>query len=78
MEDPLDYVDFVDVVAHGDPSRWIYVGPKAGSPLEATSSYAHEGSMKHYDLYRDTHGQIIEVHYIRHVDGSVVDVKVIL
>jgi hypothetical protein len=76
MDDPLEYIDFADVMQHGDPSKWIFRGPKAGSPTPATSFAAERGTMKHYDLYEDEFGDEIEVHYFRHADGSVGDVKI--
>jgi hypothetical protein len=76
MDDPLDYVDFVDVLQHGDPGKWKFKGAKAGSPTPATSPMAQSGTMKHYDLYQDEHGDEIELHYFRHRDGSVGDVKI--
>ena len=76
MDDPLDFIDFVDVIEHGDPARWRFKGSKPGSPTPATSSAAGAGTLKHYDLYDDEHGRPIEVHYFRHADGSVGDVKV--
>jgi hypothetical protein len=76
MDDPLDYVDFVDIIQHGDPSKWAFRGPKPGSPTPATSPNARPGTMKHYDLYDDEYGDEIEVHYFRHPDGSVGDVKI--
>jgi hypothetical protein len=76
MDDPLDYFDFVDIIQHGDPSKWKFRGPKRGSPTPATSPSAQPGTMKHFDLYEDEFGDEIEVHYFRHSDGSVGDVKV--
>ena len=76
MEDPLDFVDFADIIQHGDPRKWQYKGLKPGSPTPATSPHAQTGTMKHYDLYEDEHGDLIELHYFRHIDGSVVDVKI--
>jgi len=32
--------------------------------------------MKHYDIYKNLDGEEIEVHYFRHADGSVDDVKI--
>ena len=32
--------------------------------------------MKHYDIYMDADGEEIEIHYFRHPDGSVGNVKV--
>jgi hypothetical protein len=77
VEDPLDFVDFLDVTRHGDPRNWTFRGPKPGSPTPATSPSAPSGTMKHYDLYDDEHGDRIELHYFRYPDGSVDDVKVI-
>jgi hypothetical protein len=76
VDDPLDFVDFVDVIGHGDPARWRFRGPKPGSPTRATSPDADPGTAKHYDLYEDEHGRPIELHYFRYADGSVGDVKV--
>jgi hypothetical protein len=75
-DDPLDYVDLDDILQHGAPSDWMYVGPKEGSPVPAHSIRAHPGTMKHYDIYRDADGEEIELHYFRHPDGSVGNVKV--
>ena len=77
MDNPLDFVDFADVLQHGDPDKWEYKGPKHGSPTAATSPSAQPGTMKHYDLYDDEFGEEIELHYFRHSDGSVGDVKVV-
>jgi hypothetical protein len=76
MDDPLDFIDFPDIIEHGDPTNWKYRGPKPGSPVPANSLNAQPGSMKHYDLYTDEYGDPIELHYFRHPDGSVGDVKV--
>ncbi len=76
MDDPLDFIDPIDVFGHGNPNRWVPKGPKAGSPTPATSPNASPGTMKHYDLYEDEFGDLIEVHYFRYPDGSVGDVKV--
>ncbi len=76
LDDPLDYVDFTDVLQHGDPSKWKFKGPKPGSPTPAASPSAQPGTVKHYDLYVDEFGEEIELHYFRHPDGSVGDVKV--
>jgi hypothetical protein len=75
-ENPLDYIDFDDIVQHGDPGQWKFVGPKFGSGVPATSPLAQPGTTKHYDIYKDAFGDEIEVHYFRHPDGSVGDVKV--
>jgi hypothetical protein len=75
-DDPLDFIDFDDILQHGDPGRWRFVGPKPGSPVPAHSPAAGAGTMKHYDLYEDEFGDEIEVHYFRHPDGRVADVKV--
>jgi hypothetical protein len=76
MDDPLEFVDFADVLQHGDPGNWKFKGEKAGSPNSATSPLAQPGTMKHYDIYEDEFGEEIELHYFRHPDGSVGDVKV--
>jgi len=76
MDDPLDFIDFVDVIEHGEPGKWTFRGAKLGSPTPAHSPAAPPGTMKHYDLYFDEDGDEIEVHYFRHPDGSVGDVKV--
>jgi hypothetical protein len=73
---PLDYVDFDDILQHGDPDDWTYVGPKPGSPVAAHSPNAAPGTLKHYDIYKDSFGDELEVHYFRHPDGSVGDLKV--
>jgi hypothetical protein len=76
MDDPLDFIDFDDVIQHGDPSRWTFLGPKSGSGVPAHSPKAPPGTIKHYDIYEDEFGDEIEVHYFRHPDGSVSNVKV--
>lgn len=76
MDDPLDYIDFADVTQHGDPSTWKARGEKEGSGVPATSPNAPPGTQKIYEIYEDAFGDEIEVHYFRHPDGSVSDVKV--
>ena len=76
MEDPLDYIDFDDILQHGDPARWKTKGPKAGSGVLAHSTDAPDGTLKIYDIYEDEFGVEIEVHYFRHPDGRVSNVKV--
>jgi hypothetical protein len=75
-EDPLDYIDIAAVRKHGDPSNWTFRGPKPGSPVPATSPSAPPGTLKHYDLYENEFGDKIELHYFRHPDGTVADVKI--
>lgn len=75
-QDPLDFIDMDDVHAHGDPSQWIFKGPKSGSPTSATSPHALPGTKKHYDLYINVDGEMIEVHYFRYSDGTVGNVKI--
>jgi hypothetical protein len=75
-DNPLDYIDFADILVHGDPGKWKFLGPKAGSPTPATSPLAQPGTTKNYDIYEDEFGVEIEVHYFRHPDGSVGDVKI--
>jgi hypothetical protein len=76
MDNPLDYVDFADVIIHGNPDKWRFKGAKDGRPVQATSSLAPPETMKHYDLYEDEYGSPIELHYFRYADGSVGDVKI--
>ncbi len=76
MDNPLDFVDFADVLQHGDPSNWIFHGEKVGSGVPARSSSAPPGTLKVYELYEDEFGEEIELHYFRHPDGSVSYVKV--
>lgn len=76
MDDPLDYVDFADVLQHGDPRRWTFRGEKPGSGVPAHSPNAPRGALKIYDIYEDEFGDEIELHYFRHPDGSVSGVKV--
>lgn len=76
MQDPLDFIDFADIMQHGDPGKWKYKGHKAGSPAPATSPLAQPGTMKHYEIYEDEFGDEIELHYFRHPDGTVGDVKI--
>jgi hypothetical protein len=76
MDNPLDFVDFADVLQHGDPSKWIHQGQKAGSGAPAHSQDAPPGTLKIYELYQDEFGDDIELHYFRHPDGSVSNVKV--
>ncbi|HEY3968521.1 MAG TPA: hypothetical protein VGM05_28490 [Planctomycetaceae bacterium] len=76
MDDPLDYVDFADILQHADPGKWKFKGPKSGTPTPATSPTAESGTMKHYDLCEDEFGVLIEVHFFRRSDGSVDDVKI--
>lgn len=76
MDDPLDYIDFADIVQHGDPGQWQYRGPKPGSGTLAHSPYAPAATLKIYEIYIDAHGDEIEVHYFRHLDGTLGNVKV--
>jgi hypothetical protein len=76
MDDPLDFVDFADVLQHGDPGNWTPQGNKAGSGVPAHSPNAPPGTLKIYELYEDEFGEEIELHYFRHPDGSVSNVKV--
>lgn len=48
MEDPLDYIDFDQVLQHGDPGRWKSLGTKPGSGVPAHSLDAPEGTLKIY------------------------------
>jgi hypothetical protein len=40
MDDPLEYIDFDEVLQHGDPGRWTFKGEKAGSGVPANSPAA--------------------------------------
>ena len=31
VENPLNFIDFADVVGHGDPGKWKLLGAKPGS-----------------------------------------------
>jgi hypothetical protein len=68
--------DFDEIIKHGDPGKWKYKGLKPGSSVPADSANAPTGTLKVYEIYGDEFGDEIEVHYFRHVDGTVADVKV--
>jgi hypothetical protein len=76
MDDPLEEIDFDDIVKHGDPGRWKFKGDKPGSGLPATSPDAPPGTLKIYEIYENEFNVEIEVHYFRHPDGTVSGVKV--
>ena len=76
MDDPLEFIDFDEIIQHGDPGRWKYKGQKPGSGVPAHSANAPPGTLKIYEIYDDEDGHEIEVHYFRHPDGTVSDVKV--
>ncbi len=76
MEDPLQYIDFDEILRHGDPGQWKTKGQKPGSGLPATSPNAPPGTLKVYEIFEDEFGEEIELHYFRHSDGTVSDVKV--
>jgi hypothetical protein len=76
VDNPLDYIDFVDVLQHGDPGKWRFKGDKPGSGVPAHSTSAPDGTLKIYEIYEDEFGDEIEVHFFRHEDGSVSGVKV--
>lgn len=76
MDNPLDYIDFADVLQHGDPDNWKFKGEKSGSGVMAHTPLAPPGTLKIYEVYEDEFGDEIEVHYFRHVDGTVRGVKV--
>ena len=75
-DDPLDYIDLSEIVPHGDPGKWTFLYEKPGSGKQATSPSALPGTTKCYDIYKNEFGEEIEIHYFRHSDGSVGDVKV--
>ncbi len=33
MDNPLDFIDFDEVLQHGDPGTWKFLGAKTGSGL---------------------------------------------
>ena len=70
MDDPLEYIDFDEVIQHGDPGLWKFKPPKPGSGVPADSLDAPPGTLKIYDIYEDEFGEEIEVHYFRHLDGT--------
>ncbi len=76
VDDPLEYIDFDEILQHGDPGRWKFKGLKAGSGAPATSPDAPPGTLKIYEIYDDEFNDEIEVHYFRHPDDTVSDVKV--
>jgi hypothetical protein len=76
VDDPLEYIDFGEILQHGDPGRWKFKGQKAGSGVPAHSPNAPPGTQKIYEVYDTEFGDEIEVHYFRHADGTVSDVKV--
>jgi hypothetical protein len=76
MDDPLDYIDFDEILQHGDPGRWKAKGPKSGSGVPAHSATAPPGTLKIYEIYEDEFGAELEVHFFRHPDGTVSDVKI--
>jgi hypothetical protein len=51
-------------------------GEKAGSEVPAHSPNAPPGTVKIYELYADEFVDEIELHYFRHPDGSVSNVKI--
>ena len=75
QDDPLDFVDLSAILQYGSPDTWKYVGKKPGSPVSANSPKALPGTMKHYDIYEDDSGVEFELHFFRHPDGTVGDVK---
>lgn len=76
MDNPLEFIDFDDVLQHGDPGRWKFKGQKPGSGVASHSPQAPPGTLKIYEIYSDEFGEEIEVHYFRHPDGTVRGVKV--
>jgi hypothetical protein len=47
-----------------------------GAAFQPHSANAPPGTLKIYEIYEDDVGDEIEVHYFRHLDGTVSDVKV--
>ena len=56
MDDPLDFIDFADVLQHGDPAKWRILGEKPGSGVAAHSASAPAGTRKIYEVYEDEFG----------------------
>lgn len=59
---------------HGDPDTWKYLGEKRGSGVPADSPVAPPGTLKIFEVWEDEFGALLEVHYFRHLDGSVSNV----
>jgi hypothetical protein len=76
MDDPLDFIDPDEIFEHGNPNLWKFIRVKPGSGVPAHSANAPPGTLKIYEIYLDEFGDEIEVHYFRHLDSSVSDVKV--
>jgi|GEM_PF-5704206 len=76
MDDPFDFLEFDAIVQHGDPKNWKHKGAKSGSGAIARSPNAPSGTVKIYEIYADEFGKEIELHYFRHSDGRVSQVKV--
>ncbi len=76
-QDPLEEVPFAEVLKHGDPNNWTFIGKKKGSSLPAKSTRAVPLTLKVYEIYEDEYGEIIELHYFRHSGGTVTNVTVI-
>jgi hypothetical protein len=74
MQDPLDYIDYDTVCEHGDPGTWKYQGTKPGSGVPAHTQQAPPGTLKIYEIYKDEFGEEFEIHYFRHLDGTVSNV----
>jgi hypothetical protein len=75
MDDPLDFIDPDEIFEHGNPGRWKFIKEKPGSGVPAHSPNAPPGTLKIYEIYQDEYGEVIEVHYFRHLDGTVSNVK---
>ena len=75
MDDPLDYIDFADILQAWRSGKMEVQGTEAGKPHTGHFAKRLQGTMKHYDQ-DDEFGDEIEVHYFRHPDGSVADVKI--
>ena len=74
MQDPLDYIPFSDILKHGDPANWKYHGRKS---VAAKTVNAPPLTLKVYEYYEDEFGDLMEIHYFRHSDGTVSNVKVV-
>ncbi|MEZ6128304.1 MAG: Calx-beta domain-containing protein [Planctomycetaceae bacterium] len=64
-----------DFEIHGDPDVWRYLGEKPGSGHLAETPAAPPGTRKIYEVWEDEFGFYLEIHYFRHLDGSISNVR---
>ena len=67
---------FDEILQHGDPSDWKFFGQKAGSGVPATSPNASQGTVKVYEVWENSYGRKIEIHYFRDIDGVRSNIKI--